>query len=291
MKSMNKRNFYILILIFLGLAGVSFWFFNFNNKKEKIEIGKKYKSEEKVSILKENLVDDNDASNIDYEEPEETKSKDNSSQNTGENSTEIKNKKLPDEVHMEVDFASQSPFASWDELHEEACEEASLIMVYYHLNEKSLTKEKMEKEIQGLAKYQNKEYGDYKDSDMGELKAIAEDYYGIENIKILENFNIEDLKFQLAEGHLIIIPAAGRELGNPNFTPPGPLYHNLVLIGYDNEREVFITNDPGTRKGENYEYDYDILYDAIHDFTGEKSGILEGKKRVLVFYNKNRKEG
>ena len=33
---------------------------------------------------------------------------------------------------LKVPFTSQAPFALWDPLHEEACEEASLLMVYYY---------------------------------------------------------------------------------------------------------------------------------------------------------------
>jgi hypothetical protein len=70
-------------------------------------------------------------------------------------------------------------------------------------------------------------------------------------------------------------------LGNPNFTPPGPFYHNLVLTGFTKDN-LIITNDPGTRKGEDYSYEVDVLYEAIHDFTGEKSSIKEGKKAMIV---------
>jgi len=188
--------------------------------------------------------------------------------------------KIPEQIQRDVSFVSQSPFASWDEIHEEACEEASLIMIKYYLDGKKLTKQKMEDEIQDLVDYQNEKYGDHKDSDMKELKKIAEDYYKIKNIKIVKDFAREDIKKYLTKG-LIIVPTAGRELGNPNFTPPGPLYHNLVLVGYNGDS--IIVNDPGTRKGKDYAYDVDILYNAIHDFSGDKKKILNGKKVMLVF--------
>lgn len=274
---MKKIILSIVILIMLG-----FFFYFYKSREADFEISKK---EEDISILKQELSSENDLKKDNL--PDNNLINNNSEENIEEisakNLKKNKAESLPRRIHLEVDFASQAPFAVWDELHEESCEEASLITVYYYLEEKELTKEKMEEEIQALVKYQNKKYGDYKDSDMTQLKKIAQDYYEIENIKLLENFEIEDLKKYLADDHLIIIPTAGRELGNPNFTPPGPLYHNLVLIGYDDERGVFITNDPGTRKGNDYVYDYEILYNAIHDFPGKKSEILEGGKVVLVF--------
>jgi hypothetical protein len=71
-----------------------------------------------------------------------------------------------------------------------------------------------------------------------------------------------------------------RLLGNPNFTSPGPLYHNLVLVGYDGDN--IITNDPGTKRGEGYVYNINILYNAIHDFPGKPEDIESGKKAMIV---------
>ncbi len=214
--------------------------------------------------------------------------------------------KLPEKVVYKVPFTTQAPFAKWDELHEEACEEASLIMLKYYNDGKvenpasagqepglsKIPKLEAEKEIQQLVKYQIKKYGDYFDTDAETTKEIGEDFYGLKNLKIVKNFTIQDLKKELARGNIILVPTAGRELGNPNFTPPGPLYHNLVIIGYDDSQTVdsaghkakgvFITNDPGTRRGQNYKYDQQVLYDAIHDFPGDVNKILDGEKRAIV---------
>jgi hypothetical protein len=210
---------------------------------------------------------------------------------------------LPTKINQKVSFTTQSPFAKWDELHEESCEEASLIMLKYY-NDKlkgkrpgllpgvNLSKEVAEDEIQKLVKYQIKKYGDFYDTNIKINKEIGEEYFGMTSLKILEDFTIEDLKGELAQGGIILIPTAGRELHNPNFKAPGPLYHNLVIVGYDDEavvdsagrsvKGIFITNDPGTRMGENYKYDQQVLYNAIHDFPGDVNKITEGKKRALV---------
>ncbi|MBI5754394.1 hypothetical protein HZA40_04595 [Candidatus Peregrinibacteria bacterium] len=84
----------------------------------------------------------------------------------------------------------------------------------------------------------------------------------------------------LADGHPIIFPAAGRLLDNPHYTAPGPQYHMLVLIGYD--ENDFITNDPGTRYGQNYKYPYNIIINAIHDWHGNKENTTGGRKAMLV---------
>ncbi|HPN96558.1 MAG TPA: VanZ family protein [Candidatus Moranbacteria bacterium] len=193
---------------------------------------------------------------------------------------EKKEEALPLKIKINVPFTTQAPFANWDEYHEESCEEASIIMIKYYLDGKSLNKEIAEKEIQSMIKFQIKNYGDYKDTSAKESEKLAKDFYGIANLKVVYDFKKEDIKKYLAQKKPIIVPAAGRLLGNPNFTPPGPLYHNLVLVGY--EGDMIITNDPGTRKGEGYRYDIDTFYEAIHDFPGNPVNIEKGRKAMIV---------
>jgi len=188
--------------------------------------------------------------------------------------------KIPDKFFIKVPFTTQAPFKIWDEYHEEACEEASLLMVKYFNDNKKLNPEIAEKEIQAMIKFQLKKYGDYRDSNAEELVRLAKDFYGMENLSVVHDFSKEDLKKWLTKGKPIIVPAAGRLLHNPNFTYPGPLYHNLVLTGYAGEE--IITNDPGTRKGENYRYNIKVLYEAIHDFPGKKEEINKGRKAMIV---------
>ena len=191
-----------------------------------------------------------------------------------------KEEKLPTKILIDVPFTSQAPFGKWDAYHEEACEEASLLMVAYFLQNKKLTSAIAEKEIQALIAYEIKNTKGYEDSNAEETAKLGADYYGLKNLRVVYDFTSADLKKYLAQKKPIIIPAAGRLLGNPNFTAPGPLYHNLVLIGYDGD--MLITNDPGTRKGQGYKYDLKTLYNAIHDFTGDKNKIETGRKAMIV---------
>jgi hypothetical protein len=196
----------------------------------------------------------------------------------------LSEKKVPEKFLMSVPFTAQAPFAKWDALHEEVCEEASIIMLKYYLDKKPLTPEIAEKEIQKMVEFEIKNYGDFKDTTASETAKLAEDFYGLsvsgKKLRVLYDFSKEDLKKYLAKGNPVIVPAAGRELKNPNFTAPGPLYHNLVLVGYD--KNIIITNDPGTRKGRGYIYDMDVLYNAIHDFPGKPENIIQGRKAMIV---------
>ncbi len=187
---------------------------------------------------------------------------------------------LPESVLLPVPFLSQAPFAEWDFLHENACEEASLIMLKYFFGKNShISKKKGEKEIQELVAYETKNgYGP--SISLEELVRIAEKHYGMKSARI-ESANAaeENIKKEIASGRPVILPAAGKILPNPNFRNGGPNYHMLVVKGYD--ARGFITNDPGTRKGENFRYSFSDLMNAIRDWNAED--IYQGRRAYLVF--------
>ena len=97
---------------------------------------------------------------------------------------------------------------------------------------------------------------------------------------MIENPTADQIKGFVAEGHPVIVPSQGQQLGNPNFTDPGPVYHMFVIKGYT--ADEFITNDVGTRKGESYRYDISTVMNAMHDWNG--GDVENGAKRIIVMY-------
>lgn len=189
-------------------------------------------------------------------------------------------KALPKQVRLAVPFLVQAPFANWDALHEEACEEASMLMVEHFLKGQPLQSlQEEDKKLIAQVRYQ--EQNGYKvDLSLKQVADIMRDYYGISNARIETDFTIEDMKRELANGKPIIVPAYGKALPNPFFRSGGPEYHMLVITGYD--EKGFISNDPGIRQGANFRYTYDSLYTAINnwDIVGNR---LSNKKTYLVF--------
>jgi hypothetical protein len=104
--------------------------------------------------------------------------------------------------------------------------------------------------------------------------------YGYEKAEVVEDPSVEDLKKHIVAGYPVIVPTAGRMLGNPNFTGEGPLYHALVLKGFT--ETTFVTNDPGTRRGADYQYDFETVMNAMHDWNG--GDVENGAKVVVVVY-------
>lgn len=187
---------------------------------------------------------------------------------------------MPAQFNLAVPFTSQAPFANWDEVHEETCEEAVVYMVhaYYEgVRSATLNPETADAELLKLVDLQKTMFGYFEDTTVEETAAFAKRAYGLQ-ARILKNPTIEELKQELVAGRPVIIPAAGRELHNPNFTGAGPVYHMVVLRGYTPTQ--FITNDSGTRKGAQYLYDYDIIMNAMHDWNADD--ISKGAKIALV---------
>lgn len=188
----------------------------------------------------------------------------------------------PPSVLIAVPFSPQAPDANWDALHEEACEEMSLIMVHHFIEGTPLSRETAEKEVQALIAWET-DHGFGYDVTVDQLGSIAEQYYGHDS-RVIDDPSADDIRQLLRDGNPVIIPAAGRDLGNPYFSGAGPWYHMLVITGYG--PNAFITNDPGTRRGEGYRYWPSVIMDVIHDWTGVKESIRSGKKRVLVVTGK-----
>lgn len=183
---------------------------------------------------------------------------------------------IPTKYDNQVDFVSQAPYANWDLPYKEACEEASLIMAFYGLNNQDLDEETMKQEIDKLVVWQEENFGYYKHTDADDMLTMAQAYFSM-SAELIKNPSIERLKKELSDGNLIVAPFAGRQLFNPNYKDPGPLYHAMLIRGYD--KKHFITNDPGTRNGEGYEYTYDVLMNALHDYN---DGEVESGRKVVI---------
>lgn len=186
--------------------------------------------------------------------------------------------KINDSVLIKMPFLVQAPFANWDALHEDACEESSLIMVYHYLNKTKIDSiEQGENEIKKMIDYETtNQYGP--SITLYDLSVIAKKYYNMNSGRIIEA-NKEIILAELNAGKPVIAPAAGKLLQNPNFRNGGPNYHMLVIKGYD--KNGFITNDPGTKKGEGFRYSFENLIYSIRDWNSDN--ILNGEKKVLVF--------
>jgi hypothetical protein len=188
--------------------------------------------------------------------------------------------KIPDQINLNVPWMSQAPKADWSLPYQEACEEASMIMVdgFYRKQMTRFAVDDADSAIRKLVDYEVKMRGDYKDTDAQETAKILEDYFGYEDVRVLPFKTIDDIKKIVGRGYPVIVPFHGKALQNPNYHNGGPLYHMLVIKGYTDDG-LFITCDPGTRKGEDYTYPFTRIVDAAHDWNG---GDVEHGDKVMI---------
>lgn len=191
-------------------------------------------------------------------------------------SVEKKIVELPEELNLAVPFYSQAPFADWSYPWQEACEEASVLLVANAYYDYQWSKESFRDEILKIVEWEEEKFGSYEHTDIDQTALMINEYLRLRTI-IHNDPSIEELKKMLANGHLVVMTFSGKELGNPYFTNGGPIYHAMVLKGYK-EDEKLIFHDVGTRRGEDYVYSWKVISKAMRDYA---EPISNGEKRVI----------
>jgi hypothetical protein len=186
----------------------------------------------------------------------------------------------PEKIRINMGFASQAPHGNWDMPYQEACEEASLILVHHYLEGTSVDANVMDRDILDMVAFEESK-GLPVDIDMFQLADVAREKYGYDAEVVEGNdVSIERIESELAKGNPVIVPLAGQDIGNPYYSGDGPPYHVLVILGYDGRN--FTTHDVGTRQGANYTYRKEVIMSAIHDWNGSTATIRSGPRRLLV---------
>jgi hypothetical protein len=183
-------------------------------------------------------------------------------------------------INLPVPFTTQAPHANWDMPYQEACEEAAALMaIRYVFGNPIFDAEDADAGILDLVKANEDILGYPADQTAKQLRDLILEIDPKIPVALLSHPSVDDLRKELSQGNVVIVPAAGRKLLNPFYRQPGPLYHMIVLRGYT-EDGYFITNDPGTKKGEGYLYPFDVVMEAMGDWNNGKPE--KGEKVVLV---------
>lgn len=262
---MKKNKIVQIIFIILVVVVIVFWFAYRNRAGVKSVV-----YENNNININENL---NVNLNINVEPPA-------SAEATAGKEPEIHVVEIPESKNLDIPFQSQAPHANWDMPYQEGCEEASIILsVKYLEGVSSLTASEMDAEILSMVAWQDTNWGGHHDLTAQETSDLLAEYYNHKyRGEVVYDFDWQGVKEALTLGYPVIVPTAGRQLGNPNYTPPGPLYHMLVIRGFD--ANYVYTNDVGTRKGENYKYTYDTMLNGIHDWND--GDVNNGGKAMIV---------
>ncbi|MBI4143174.1 C39 family peptidase [Candidatus Uhrbacteria bacterium] len=203
--------------------------------------------------------------------------------NTDGASSQSLTPRLSSFVALPVPFVSQAPFRVWDLPYKEFCEEASMLSLHYWKQGKPTPPaDQLDRDLKDIQSWEVANLRTWDDTTADETARILREKFGYTNTKVVRGITIAEMLDQLAHGTPIIVPAAGRELSSPYYKPPGPLYHMLVVIGFDDERKEFITNDVGTNtKGAGFRFTYDDLYGAMGDWD-VTLGAPDTSKKVMI---------
>jgi hypothetical protein len=187
-------------------------------------------------------------------------------------------------VLIDVPFVSQAPFGDWTDPHQQdGCEETSVLMTMRWVRNLPLTPQEGLEELKRLSEFSEAHYGTFHDTSIGDTFKFFNDFYNYSNVELKYDSTIEDIKAALSAGAIVIVPADGRLLQNPHFTPPGPIHHMLVIKGFDDGGQYFITNEPGTKYGESYRYSYSVMQKAIRDYpTGHHEPLTSVRSAMIV---------
>ncbi|MEK7611841.1 MAG: C39 family peptidase [Patescibacteria group bacterium] len=171
---------------------------------------------------------------------------------------------IPGFFMTDIPFISQAPLLDWSWPFKTSCEETSLLMAHKYLTGEAITPETSQAEILAIVDFEKENYTISSGSAAAQIARLARDYFKFD-AEVRYDITLDDIKREMVAGNLVLIPTAGRELQNPYFKSPGPIYHMVIMKGYT--PTGFIVNEPGTRYGADYVYSNEILEQAIRDVT------------------------
>jgi len=189
-------------------------------------------------------------------------------------------------VSIPVPFIVQAPYGNWQQPFQDACEEATILMLGAYFDgdtQGQVEAAEARKKILDLVDLEDTEFGFNRDTDINKMARIINRHFSF-NAHVVDNPTLAQIKNEVDSQHPMIVPVWGRDLiSNPYFTPPGPKYHTIVISGYDDEQQQFITKEPGTRRGNDLRYGYQEIMNALADYVHGKDGLPapNGKKRAL----------
>jgi len=193
-----------------------------------------------------------------------------------------------EKVILSVPFTSEVPDGQWIKPWNNACEEASIVMVQeYYAGKNKMTKTEAKNLMNPLFKIEDKIFGSNADTDAFRTNKLINEYTSFGS-KIVDNPTLDDIKKELKAGRPVITFHYAKDIPNSNhrWRAGGSYYHVMVIVGYDDNTEEFITNDSGDPStGLDYRYKYDIILSTLHDFN-HQTRKADGLARVLFTWSK-----
>lgn len=172
-------------------------------------------------------------------------------------------------VHLTVPFIIEIPDGVWTGPWKNACEEAAMAMVdQYYQGVSKISRQASKNIMWPLFIYQDSVWGSNADSNATRTAKIIEAKLDFK-ATIKRNPTMEEIKNELRAGRPVMSFHYAKYLDNPGhrFRINGSYFHVMVLSGFDEATQEFITEDPGAENGLDYRYKYDKLMATLGDFN------------------------
>jgi len=178
-------------------------------------------------------------------------------------------------MELRVPQVSQVPDGAWVAPWDEACEEASTVMVNgFYERKKTISKETSKQLMQRMIDWENATFKNNQDTNAEETVQLIQQF-GSFNASIKRNPSLADIKAELDAQHPVIAMVDLYKFYTER--SQGDSYHVFVIVGYDDKAKEFIVNDPGR---DQRRYSYDRLMNALHDYN-KTSKEGDGEPTVL----------
>lgn len=172
-----------------------------------------------------------------------------------------------------VPFVSQAPYGIWNDPWASFAEEAAAYMSYLWANGlEAPSREIIGQALLSIQKWELANLGTYKDTNLDQTLRILTEFYGLQ-AQISYDVTRETIQAHLDQGSIVLVPV--QNLQNPHYGEPGPVFHTLLIYAYEGEN--FITNDPGTSRGEAFSYENQKILESIQDLNGEVRMLVLGR--------------
>lgn len=188
-----------------------------------------------------------------------------------------------------VPFTAQAPKGDWSDLRQnEGCEEASVFMAMHWVYGTTFSTEDALNTILDMSDWEKLVYGSFVDTSARDtVDRLFKQYYRYDGVTVRYNISPADIRHELAKGNLVLVPADGTIFLNPNFRSH-PERHMFVIKGFDWTTGEFITNEPGTRFGENYRYGYQTIRASLRDYrSGTYIPIPDDSPSAMIIVSKS----
>lgn len=168
------------------------------------------------------------------------------------------------ELH-EVPFTTQAIHgwvSPWDQYAEEAC----MYMAWLWISGQEIGDAgEIADDLLAMGTWENRNLGTSGDTSPAETIQIMTAYYSHLKSFLLDNPDLDRLKTELENGSIVALTINGQFLDSEYYGDPAPEHHMVLIVGFDQEQQSFIVNDPGTVHGAQIYYPYEKVLGAISD--------------------------